>query len=58
MKTNFEVEKKEAELKAKADAQELITAAEKKKQRIVLTLVSCVLVLIACLQALCTIVLK
>ena len=46
MKTKFEVEKKEAELKAKTDAQELINAAEKKKQRFILVLVSGVLLLV------------
>jgi serine phosphatase RsbU (regulator of sigma subunit) len=45
LKTNFEVEKKEAELKAKADAQEIITQAQKQKQGLILILVSFVLLL-------------
>ena len=52
MKTNFEVQKKEAELKAKADAQELVSVAEKQKQRIVLILVCVVLSLVAVFSAL------
>jgi serine phosphatase RsbU (regulator of sigma subunit) len=46
MKTQFEVEKKETELKAKAEAREAINAEEKKRQVISLILVSCILVLV------------
>jgi len=35
IKTNFEVAKKEAELKAKADAQQLVSNEEKKRQRFI-----------------------
>jgi serine phosphatase RsbU (regulator of sigma subunit)/tetratricopeptide (TPR) repeat protein len=45
MKTKFEVEKKETELKAKAEAREIINAEEKKGQRKTLILVSCILIL-------------
>lgn len=47
LKTQFEVEKKETELKTKAEAQEAINAEEKKRQKIVLMLVSFVLILVA-----------
>ncbi|MHB8260520.1 MAG: tetratricopeptide repeat protein [Bacteroidia bacterium] len=46
LKTNFEVEKKEAELKIKAEAQEVINKKEKQKQRIVIVFVSCLLLLV------------
>ncbi|MGZ3866708.1 MAG: tetratricopeptide repeat protein, partial [Bacteroidia bacterium] len=46
MKTQYEVAKKEAELKAKAEAQAAINAEEKKRQVISLVLVSCILVLV------------
>ena len=36
MKTNFEVEKKETELKLKAEAREAVSAEEKKKQQIII----------------------
>ncbi len=36
LRTKFEVEKREAELKIKAEAQEAITAEEKKEQRIII----------------------
>ncbi len=47
MKTQFEVEKKEAELKIKAEAQDAISIEEKKKQRIImLSVISCLLLVI------------
>ncbi|HWY11401.1 MAG TPA: tetratricopeptide repeat protein [Bacteroidia bacterium] len=47
MKTQFEVDKKEAELKIKAKAQEAISAEEKKKQQIIIYAVAGVLILVA-----------
>ncbi len=46
LKTRFEVEKKEAELKAKADAQEIINAVEKKRQQSVIYSVMGLLVIV------------
>lgn len=45
LKTRFEVEKKEAELKAKADAQQAIDAEKSKKQRIIIYSVAALLLL-------------
>lgn len=47
LKTQFEVEKKETELKAKADAQQAINVEEKKRQQLLLALVCFILVLVA-----------
>ena len=46
LKTNFEVEKKEAELKIKAEAQEAITKEEKQKQQFVIYAVASVLLIV------------
>ncbi|HLC82852.1 MAG TPA: tetratricopeptide repeat protein, partial [Bacteroidia bacterium] len=46
LKTQFEVEKKETELKAKADTQEIINAVEKKRQRQIIFAVGGVLLLV------------
>ncbi|MEO6304187.1 MAG: SpoIIE family protein phosphatase, partial [Bacteroidia bacterium] len=46
LKTNFEVEKKETELKAKAEAQKLITNEEKKRQQFVIYAVAGVLIIV------------
>ncbi len=46
LKTNFEVEKKETELKAKAETQELIAKEEKKRQQFVIYAVAGVLVIV------------
>ncbi len=46
LKTQFEVDKKEAELKIKAEAKEVITAEEKKKQQIIIYAVIGVLLLV------------
>jgi tetratricopeptide (TPR) repeat protein len=46
MKTRFEVEKKETELKAKADAQQVITNEEKKRQQLIIYVVGGVLVMV------------
>ena len=46
LKTQFEVDKKEAELKAKADAQQAINAEEKKRQQFVMYVVVAVLLLV------------
>ena len=46
MKTQFEVEKKEAELKIKAEAQEAINTEEKKKQEIIIYAAMGVLLLV------------
>ncbi len=46
LKTNFEVERKEAELKVKTEAQQAISEEEQKRQQIVIVLVSCLLVLV------------
>jgi serine phosphatase RsbU (regulator of sigma subunit) len=45
-KTRFEVEKKEAELKAKAEAQEVITIEEEKRQRFVIYAVIGLLIIV------------
>jgi len=52
LKTNYEVEKKEAELKAEQEKKDTVTTAQKQKQRIVLMLVSFVLLLVAVFSAL------
>ena len=46
LKTQFEVEKKEAELKAKAEAQEAINAEEKKRQQFIIYAVVGVLLIV------------
>jgi serine phosphatase RsbU (regulator of sigma subunit) len=52
MKTNFEVEKKETELKAKADAQQTITAEEEKRQVLIIYAVAGVLLIVIIFSAL------
>lgn len=52
LKTNFEVEKKETELKAEQEKKDIITAAEKKRQTIILFLGSCVFLLVVLFSAL------
>ena len=47
LKTQFEVEKKETELKAKAEAQQAVSAEEKKRQQFVIYAVMVVLLLVA-----------
>ena len=46
LKTNFEVERKEAELKVKTEAQQAISEEEQKRQQIVIILISCLSVLV------------
>jgi tetratricopeptide (TPR) repeat protein len=46
IKTNFEVQKKETELKARAEAQEAIAAEEKKRQRLLLYSVAGILFIV------------
>lgn len=46
LKTNYEVQKKEAELRAKADAQEVITMEEEKRQRFVIYTVIGLLIIV------------
>ncbi len=46
LKTHYEVQKKEAELKAKAEAQELITLEEEKRQRFVIYAVIGLLIIV------------
>ena len=44
---NFEFEKKEAELKTEQDKKDIISIADKKRQKLLLLLGSCILVLVA-----------
>ncbi|MGZ4117047.1 MAG: tetratricopeptide repeat protein [Bacteroidia bacterium] len=46
LKTQFEVEKKEAELKAKSDAEESVNAVEKKRQQLIIYSVAGVLLIV------------
>lgn len=46
MKTNFEVEKKESELKAEQEKKDILSEAGKKRQELILYLGSCVLFLV------------
>lgn len=46
LKTNFEVDKKEAELQAKAKAQEIVTTEEKKRQQLIIYSVAGMLLLV------------
>ena len=52
MKTNFEVEKKEAELQAKAEAQQVINKEEEKRQQFIIYAVAAVLLMVIIFSAL------